>query len=775
MASVLFLLTAGPSQSAQRALLVHQGQPRAEIWVTRRTLSDDVPLKQLSATDRRLELERRRLRESVHDLIHYIEKMSGARLPLIISDTHLRKRRSTRILIGDLASARFGPPRISAPAGQGFRIVVEDAVVGLAGESDLGTSYAIYEVLHRLGSRWFMPGDLGEVIPQRPTISLPPEDSSRAPATHYRDIWYRDDAFARRNRLGGLKIQAGHALERYITREEREAHPEWCALIDGRRDPARPQLSWGNPEVAEAIALKIIAKLNNDYVDSISLSPMDSTAFGEGPEETALDAGDWDPTLHMPSLTDRLVSFANRIAARVSKEHPRVRLGLLSYVQYTRPPVKVRPHPNLTIELAPITYNRAHPMTDDRHPASADLRRIVAGWGKVTAGEFACYPYGYNLGEVSAPFPLIRKWSIDLPLLFRHGCKYWQPETLPNFETSLPGLYLGLRLAWDPSQEPAAIIDEFLQSFYPATADPMRHYWETMDRAWVETKEFSGNGWGHLQRFTPQVMDEARSALDEALDKADSIVEYRRVRLAERSFAQLEILLGMRNDLNEGRFGSLRRDAERWAGGHQALGNEHLGSYAFTTAPERSQRSLAVTYFNRFLRPTLESAETLHREARILTPIPMRMFRFRIDPEEAGLSRKWHLPTLDDSTWSTTDTGLETWSTLGHYGYMGSMWYRTTLDLETEPENEGGRIFLWTSAAANELEVFVNGERCPAVDANGNRSWVSSGYARPAHFDITSALTGAGSDFLALRARRDQLDELGVGGLLGPVLVYRQR
>jgi len=775
VASFLLLLNASPCFPAKTTVLADHGEPRAELWVSQRIWSDDLPLKGLLAREKRQELERRRLRDSVQDLAHYIERISGARLPVVVSGTNLANRRSRRILIGELAHARFGPPTVSAPAGQAFRIVIKRRIVGLFGESDLGSSYAIYEILHRLGCRWFMPGDLGEVVPHRPIISFAAEDSSLAPATHYRDIWYRDEAYARRNRLGGLKIRAGHALERYITREEREAHPEWCALIDGRRDPARPQLSWGNPKVAAAIAAKINSRLDEDYVDSLSLSPMDSTVFGEGPEETVLDAGDWDPTLHRPALTDRLLTFANQIAEGVSKKHTQVRLGLLAYLQYTRPPVKVRPHTNLVIELAPITYNRAHPMTDDRHPASADLRQIVTGWGEVTGGEFACYPYAYNLGEVSAPFPLIRKWSIDLPLLFRHGCKYWQPETLPNFETSLPGLYLGMRLAWDPSQDSTTIIDDLYRRFYPTTATSMRIYWETMDRAWVESEEFSGNGWGHLQRFSPKIMSTARAALVKALEEADSPVEYQRVRLADRSLAQLELLLAMRSNLNAGRLGSLRRDSERWVGGHLALGREFSGGYAFTYAPETPQRSLAVTYFNRFLRPMLESAEALHREADVLTPAPVRTFRYQIDPEDEGIPLGWHIPTFDDSKWPTTDTGLETWSTLGHYAYMGTMWYRATLSLREGLRTEGGRVFLWTSAAADELEVFVNGHICPTVDQDGNRALVFSGYARPAHFDITSALKDSGTNLLTLRARRTTLDELGVGGLLGPVLVYQQR
>ena len=62
-----------------------------------------------------------------------------------------------------LAADRFGKPRKAYPYGQGFRLVVSDHGVGLAGESDLATSYAIYTSLDQLGCRWYMPSPLGDL------------------------------------------------------------------------------------------------------------------------------------------------------------------------------------------------------------------------------------------------------------------------------------------------------------------------------------------------------------------------------------------------------------------------------------------------------------------------------------------------------------------------------------------------------------------------------------------------------------------------------------
>src|SRR5262249_46469793 len=182
---------------------------------------------------RETETQRQRLRESVTDLAHYLGKMSGAKVEILTAAPATGDARIP-ILIGELGQQAFGPVGKTAPFKQGFRVVAGPKGVGLYGESDLATSYAIYEVLDRLGCRWYMPSELGEVIPGRKTVTLDEADRKLAPYTITRGIWYADDAFKRRNRFGGLVLNAGHALEMYLTKEDRAKHPEWKAEIGGK-------------------------------------------------------------------------------------------------------------------------------------------------------------------------------------------------------------------------------------------------------------------------------------------------------------------------------------------------------------------------------------------------------------------------------------------------------------------------------------------------------------------------------------------------------------
>ena len=179
------------------------------------------------------------------------------------------------------------------------------------------------------------------------------------PLTIYRDIWHSDPVYSRRNRAGGLPIAAGHALEGYVTKEQLEQHPDWNAEIGGQRKlhpcDVGHRLCWANPEVAAAVADAIIAILDKDPIPSISISPGDGTNFCECAKCRALDTGDWDASMNCVSITDRYLHFANQIAERVAARHPDVMLGFLAYVQFTRPPLREKVHPNLYPQVAPIS------------------------------------------------------------------------------------------------------------------------------------------------------------------------------------------------------------------------------------------------------------------------------------------------------------------------------------------------------------------------------------------------------------------------------------
>ena len=572
--------------------------------------------------------EHPRVAAAAQDLRRCLGAIAGGEVPLVTTPRDPKDPRLP-LYVGDAATEVFGPPAQPGVAKQGWRLVVSARGVGCIGESDEAVTYAVYELLDRLGCRWYLPGPLGECLPRAPTISLPAMDRSAVPATICRRIWYSDEDYNRRNRLGGLVLQAAHALEGYISKEQRQRHPDWCAEIGGQRDPAGGRICWGNPDCAAAVADTIIAQLAAKYVPSVSLSPGDGISFCECAKCRALDAGDWDPSMNCVALSDRLVHFCNQIVTRVNATYPDVVFGMLAYVQYTRPPLRERPHPKLVPQVAPITYCRAHSLYHPACPSRAAIRPIIEGWGKV-AEHLSMYQYAYNLAEVSCPYPMLTQWGEEVPFYLQNHVTFWQPETMPNFASTLPGLYLGLRLAWSPQIPPAAILAEFYTRFYGPAALAMRAHWEAIDAAWAQTPTHAGCGFDHLRRFTPAVMRAARLALEQAAAACETDAERRRVKLADESFAAFERFMSLRQRLAAGDLAQLAPDAEAWLANWARLMASYKAEFAFSP--------YAASYFRSFFLADQSRPDDNHF---------VWAYRVRIENQGGAtvrlLRRTWHI------------------------------------------------------------------------------------------------------------------------------------
>lgn len=786
---ILAGMMTGATQLAATAelALTEQGKPKVAIYVSPEIMRGDGDLMIHKRTPYEIRIpegNRRKLRESVRDLAHYLQKISGAEIA-IYERPPKADETLTPILIGEYARERFGGIEPATSYQQGWRMTVGKSAIGLQGENDESASYAIYELLDRLGCRWFLSGEMGEVISHTPDIRLKETDVTSAPGTHFRGVWeaYADAAFQRRNRMGGYRIDANHSLEHYITQEQREQNPHWRAMVDGK--PHKVRLKWSNPEVVEAISNAIIAKLDKQYEPAVSLSPEDGGVFDDT-DDRAMDADDWDAAMGQISITDRYIVLCNQIAERVTKKYPDVRFGFLAYVQYTRPPVREKLHPSLIPEIAPINYCRTHCAIGEHTCASREnIRHIVEGWGKTTE-QIAYYNYMFHLAEVTAPYPMIRQMSQELPLLYKNNITFWQPETLPNFEQVLPGMWLSIRMAWDATLKPEDVLSEFYTLFYGSAAKSMRHYWELFDKAWTESPEHAGCLWSYSRRFTPEILAEARKTIDRALREAATPMEYQRVLLQERAFRQFERFMQMRTDLNEGRLAGLEQQAALWYGTQLGLAEEYADNYAFSKV-FHTPHTAGGDYFKSFVGKTYSDATRMAKKHKLISkPLRQWKYTFLDNPDlkpghvekagatvEQGEKQGFHQADFADKDWKQTDVGIDTWSDMGFGDSYGTMWYRTTIPA---PKLEAGKkVFLWIAATDGNAKVFVNGRHIPFLNADGKSEEMATGYAQPFTFDVTDAIKADGDNQITIAGTRVFINELGTGGLLGPAYLFQEK
>jgi hypothetical protein len=277
-----------------------------------------------------------------------------------------------------------------------------------------------------------------------------------------------------------------------------------------------------------------------------------------------------------------------------------------------------------------------------------------------------------------------------------------------------------------------------------------------------------------VKRFTPDVLQKARQAIDAAKAAAQTDAEKKRVQLQDDSLAQFELFMKLRHDLNDGRLAGLEEGAKQWLTRQLALGDQYAPQYSFTKVPW-SPNTIGGAYFKSFFEATYLDAARVAREFAVL-PQALRQWKWSQDKDAKGGSLGWAKADFDDKAWKTTDVGVDTWADLELLNYMGVVWYRAAVPAEQLAELPAGKkTYLWLAATDGSAKVFVNGQHVAYTDPKGVKSDTFTGFCQPASFDITAALQPGKPNQITIQTNRSFLNELGTGGLLGPAYLYHDK
>ena len=428
-----------------------------------------------------------------------------------------------------------------------------------------GTRYAATTFLEEvLGFRFLWPGELGLVAPPRKTVTVPALDKKFTPniaqrkirSSHYSDrvqvgLDYlgvtkedhgRIEAAAFRGgpetpnwfdwqRLGGkIDLVAGHAFGDAWEKYHRD-HPEWFAMQpNGSRDlskltPERSRLCKSNLALIEALARDKIAELDRSKVKSVSLCPNDGglAGFCMCPQCKKLDAAEgrpvtlWDNSsgprrsFEYVSLTDRMVWFWNRLAERITAEHPDAWLTVYAYSVYKAPPVREKLHPNLAVGFVGMSYRS----DAERRQARQDWDAWAQATKKLywrpnlllfSRREGTPSLYAHKLAEDFSYFADHSLLGTDFDSCMHH----WATEGL-NY-------YVLARLLWNPDADVDAILDDYCQSGFGGGWREIRRYFARIEEL---TNAIAAKDLDVTAPYTPAVVAELRDILD-AADRAEN-------------------------------------------------------------------------------------------------------------------------------------------------------------------------------------------------------------------------------------------------------------
>jgi len=693
-------------------------------------------------------------RAAAEELRTYLRKISGAEIPIGgDAPAHIFLGRA-----GVFAGLPFDIPKLEF---EHFLMRTRGGDLYLLGAEDAAVQDAVYTLLRDLGCRWFMPGEIGEVVPRCADIVVGSRDRIEGPDFSMRDIWFWSASaglaeWCRRNRAGGACASMGHNLvsgplppEKYF-----KEHPEYYALVRGVRTPSQPCTS--NPQVIDIVAQDVIRYFDdNPGAISYSLSPEDNADFCECPNCTALDSGRRDPGFdNLPVVTDRLVRFYNAIAERLQQKHPGKCVAFYAYFNHTLPPTTVRLHPNILVAVTAQQFCTLHSVADCHCSSRRKMAAIIEEYARQTKFVYI-REYDPMPSAAELPAPLFGAHLRDMPWYQRHGVRGFSWESHPSWATLTPNHYILAQMMWDADQDPRALLADFYDKFFGPAGAPMARYYETLERSFSQSHVHPG--WGNRDFpsvFTGDVMTDCRAALREAQAAARTAPYRQRVQMVALGFTYLDSWLALKRAIAQGDHEAAVAARARTMRALETLSGLN-GDFILL-----SDAQYHITRADNELAWILPRSVKFRRDNDVIE-LPVA-WRFRKEESEQGAAA-WAGAGGDDSAWRTIRTDAQWWEQLNEPLENCRAWARTRFIV---PEAlRGRRLVLRIGALDEEGWIYVNGKLVHHREAAGEN------WDEPFEVDISDAVSFGQENLLAVRAQA----ETTLGGLWRGAVVYSPR
>ncbi len=532
LAALVLSAAAGPA--AAQLTLVRDGEPAARIMP-----ADPDETTALAAEELNL----------------YLGRMSGATLPVVAEPS----ADGSLVVLGAPDRAWAAQAELASLAFDGFVVECAGDRLVLAGNVPEGTLNAVYWLLEELGVRWFIPTELGENVPDLPTVSIPAMNRRVEPRFVNRrnhgidaSILGEGEAWRRRVRITSHDLNVpfnrySHNLYTIFPASVYgETHPEYFPLINGvRRIPETDHAqNWqpctSNPEV---VRLTIEAGrrwfAEHPEANFFSVGMNDSGEFCQCDRCTALDIP--GATFRgRPMLSDRYFTFVRQVAEGIAETHPDRYVSCIAYSKVEAPPVNVELPDNV---LVVITQDVGQWHDPAYRRADQEFARAWAG----AAGAFGTYDYTGLTWTMPRVYPHLMADS--LRFYDEIGAVAVTNEAFPTWWYAGPQMYLRAKLMWDPRQDADAVLGEFYDGFFGPASAPMERFYDRLEAVMMTERPgrwFEGlsSVIQQLDLWQPADLEACREALGEAWRLVRDTEPYAaRVNFVSRGFRLADAML----------------------------------------------------------------------------------------------------------------------------------------------------------------------------------------------------------------------------------------
>ncbi len=371
---------------------------------------------------------------------------------------------------------------------EGFVLRSDGRSVYLLAANPLGVQHAVTTFLHRLGCRWFFPGKAWEVVQRQPTVEGRWDERHTPAFRTQRRIWYGYGAYAsgkrdlsaweRHNRMGGpTPVIIGHTWHGLKPDKEFTQHPEWFALVGGKRQPSKP--CYSHPQVVQR-AIDTALSQAARRPGMISMTPPDGLGYCECERCLKVFKGGKPYRAHgslfakrpdgeLVNITsDTLFTFINAVAKAVAERHPDTLIGCYAYSAYSHPP-SFRLHPNVYLQTT--TAYRRTPISLDEQLRAFGQRTTQVGIREY----YSVYQWDWDYPNAGKLTPA--QLADDLRRFHTHGVTAVNAEASNNWAARGLGYYVASQLMWDVNVDTRAVVTDFYQRAFGPAAVSMQSYY----------------------------------------------------------------------------------------------------------------------------------------------------------------------------------------------------------------------------------------------------------------------------------------------------------
>lgn len=799
--SIIFICMLTFWSNAMAITLVKDGQPTATIVIAELALQ----AKQYDRTNIQPNIwaaPAQKIRAAAEDLQRYIEKISGAKLP-IVSDAG-EAVKGPVIFVGNSEWSTKLSTAVTQDVTnnfteEGYTLRCKGDALLLAGNDAgpyHGTEYAVYEFLDRLGARWYMPGDYGEYLPSLRTITFADSVFRDAPdfvqrfwlANQKPEMLIPDAEFKLHNKMNPQQVisVAGDAsLRKWLPAKALLAtHPEYFAKKqDGSIDETMISLS--NPDVPALVAEKMKIDIQKQIdkgitVPQVAIAPDDGAPIDFSPETMKRNLGftDLSGRQGVPTevgVSEEWFAFVNKVAELVTKDYPNALILSNGYANRCFPPEGMLLHPNLGIEYAAIWSDTIHALDNPLSWQANVKGNIMQRWCRLNT---RVYAYDYDeqmLVSGITPVPGVRKVAAGMPLMKKWKLAGFTDESRNTYmEEGIQTKYLRARMMWHADLNVQATLDDFYRHWYGAAATPAQAFWNDIEDVLEKTPVL-----GHEDRVLPFVYTPALLAkLELDITAAEQAVNDDRSKIhvhADRLIlAHLKAYMAMHDAEFAGKYQEAAAQADVMLACRVEL--EKLTPFYCITKVDDPRYYFLISggqYWGVTQRKAhyLKLNDLLTGKTGTLIAMAPRQVKFSLDPADLGRFERWYEAGYDRAKWQRIDTCkpyyLQAPGALGarNFPYQGTMWY--VFELDVPADVNGKAIKLYSPIVVDDAWVWVNGQFV------GHRGHMDP-YLRPApvDYDVTSLIQPGKKNIIGVRVSTGLCATAVADGFMGRLFLY---